>query len=62
MVQQGVDVSDAGPVPAGHAGQHFGEAAGMMLPAVESVVPQELLVGPLQPGDGATLTNITHQS
>lgn len=62
MVQQGVDVGDAGPVPAGNAGQNLGEAAGMMRPTVESVVPQELLVRPLQPADGASLTTHTHHS
>lgn len=39
VVQQGVDVSHAGPVPAGHTGQHFGEAAGVVLPTVEPMVP-----------------------
>lgn len=43
----------AGPVPAGHAGQHLGEAAGVVLLAVEPMVPQELVVRPLQPVDGA---------
>lgn len=52
MVQQGVDVSYAGPVPAGHTGQHLGEAAGVVLPTVEPMVPHELVVCPLQPGDG----------
>ena len=51
-MQQGVDVSHAGPVPAGRAGQHLGEAAGVVLPTVKPVVPQELVIGPLQPGDG----------
>lgn len=53
MVQQGVDVSDAGPVPAGNTGQHLREAAGVLLPTVEPMVPQELLICPLQPGDRA---------
>lgn len=51
MVQQGVDVSHAGPVPTGNTGQHLGEAAGMLLPTVEAMVPQQLLVCPLQPGE-----------
>lgn len=53
MVQQGVDVSDAGPVPAGNTGQHLREAAGVLLPTVEPMVPQELLICPLQPGDSS---------
>lgn len=51
-MQQGVDVSHAGPVPTGNTGQHLGQAAGMVLPAVETVVPQQLLVGSLQPAGG----------
>lgn len=51
-MQQGVDVSHAGPVPAGRAGQHFGEAAGVVPTAVEPVVPQDLVVGALQPAGG----------
>lgn len=53
MVQQGVDVSDAGPVPTGNTGQHLREAAGVLLPTVEPMVPQELLICPLQPGDSS---------
>lgn len=45
-------MSYAGPVPAGHTGQHLGEAAGVVLPTVEPMVPQELVICPLQPGDG----------
>lgn len=48
-MQQGVDVSHVGPVPAGNTGQHLGQAAGMVLPAVKAVVPQQLLVCSLQP-------------
>lgn len=38
-MQKGVDVSHAGPVPAGRTGQHLGEAAGVVLPTVEPMVP-----------------------
>lgn len=55
MVQQGVDVSHAGPVPAGHAGQHLGETAGVVLPTVQMMVPQELVIRPLQPGEKARM-------
>jgi len=51
VVQQGVDVSHAGPVPAGRAGQRLGEAAGVVPPTVEPMVPQELVIGSLQPAE-----------
>lgn len=49
-VQQAVDVGHAGPVPAGDAGQHLGQAAGMVPATVQAMVPQQLVVGSLQPG------------
>lgn len=49
MVQKGVDVSHAGPVPAGCTGQHLGQAFGVVLLTLEPVVPQDLVICPLQP-------------
>lgn len=43
-------MGDAGPVPAGNADQHLREAAGVFVPTVETVVPQQLVVRSLQPG------------
>lgn len=51
MVQQGVNMSHAGPVPAGRTGQYLREAAGVVPPTVEPMVPQQLVVCSLQPGD-----------
>lgn len=52
-MQQRVDVSYAGPVPAGRTGQHLGQAAGVVPPTVEPMVPEDLVICPLQPGDRA---------
>ena len=54
VVQQGMDVSQAGPVPAGGPGQHFWETAGVVPPAVQPLVPEQLVVRPLQPGGQKT--------
>ena len=53
-VQQGMDVSQTGPVPAGGPGQHLREAAGVVPPAVQPLVPEQLVVSPLQPGGQKT--------
>lgn len=50
MVQEGVNVSHAGPVPAGRTGQHLGQAAGVVSLTVEPVVPKDLVICSLQPG------------
>lgn len=44
-------MSHAGPVPAGRTGQYLREAAGVVPPTVEPMVPQQLVVCSLQPGD-----------
>lgn len=49
VVQQGVDLCHAAPVPAGRTGQDLGQAA-LEGTAVVSGVPQELPVRPRQPG------------
>lgn len=49
-MQKGVDVSHAGPVPAGCTGQHLGQAVGVVPLTVKPMVPQDLVICPLQPG------------
>lgn len=44
-------MSHAGPVPAGRTGQYLREAAGVVPLTVEPMVPQQLVVCSLQPGD-----------
>ena len=51
VMEEGVDLSHAAPVPAGGAGQHLGQAMGVG-PAVVPLIPQQLAVGPRQPGRG----------
>jgi len=48
VVQKGVDVSQAGPVPARGPSQHLGETAGVVPSAVQTLVPQELVLCPFQ--------------
>lgn len=63
-MQQGVNVGHAGPVPTRNTGQHLGQAARMVLPAVETVVPQQLLVCSFQPagGDGRETVSLLEQA
>lgn len=48
-MQKGVDVSHAGPVPAGCTGQHLRQAARVVPLTVEPMVPKDLVICPLQP-------------
>jgi len=48
LAEQGVDVGQAGPLPAGRAGQQHGQGAGCRV-AVVPLLPQPLAVGVHQP-------------